>query len=522
MSDKNAEIINGEFPETVWVPVQEQAQKQRPFLSLFMLLGCFVVFLGLIGAVTAIGGYLLYSNDFILPGVRVLDQTLAWQSSAAAAEQLENHWNAQTITLTTADDTWSISPAELGFQLDTQATIDNAIDYGRSPQTLSALLSGAGDLAPVWAWDETLATATLTNLASSMDQPPQDANINITAGNVQTVPAQNGRFLNVAATLAQISADPAQLLQTGTLPLQVEPVMPGITDVSEVVGEIETLLTTAVQIQAFDPVRNETHQWSLTPEVWSKWVAVQLAPEQPKGFTWTLQEEMVVEYIDQQALALGEDRFVDAAGLATAVADGLRGGETAVVTRIYHHPREHIVQSGESMALIGYNYGIPYPWIQQANPEVSNLVPGQTIIIPSPDEMLPLPPVTDKRIIVSISEQRTRVFENGELKWDWPASTGINDSPTAPGIFQIQSHDPNAYASNWDLDMPSFMGIYRPVPTSDFMNGFHGFPTRGNSQLLWTGDLGYKVTYGCVLLSSENASTLYDWAEEGVVVEITP
>jgi lipoprotein-anchoring transpeptidase ErfK/SrfK len=66
------------------------------------------------------------------------------------------------------------------------------------------------------------------------------------------------------------------------------------------------------------------------------------------------------------------------------------------------------------------------------------------------------------------------------------------------------------------------MGIYRPVPTSEFMNGFHGFPTRGGSQLLWTGSLGRPVTYGCILISSENAQTLYNWAETGVIVEIQP
>jgi hypothetical protein len=38
--------------------------------------------------------------------------------------------------------------------------------------------------------------------------------------------------------------------------------------------------------------------------------------------------------------------------------------------------------------------------------------------------------------------------------------------------------------------------------------------------LLWQGDLGHKVTYGCVLVSSTNAALLYDWADEGVVVEI--
>ena len=54
------------------------------------------------------------------------------------------------------------------------------------------------------------------------------------------------------------------------------------------------------------------------------------------------------------------------------------------------------------------------------------------------------------------------------------------------------------------------------------MNGFHGFPTRGGSTLLWTGDLGRPVTYGCILISTDHASALYEWAEEGVVVEVRP
>src|SRR5690606_36460480 len=120
-----------------------------------------------------------------------------------------------------------------------------------------------------------------------------------------------------------------------------------------------------------------------------------------------------------------------------------------------------------------------------------------------PDELLPLPVVRHKRIIVSISQQRMWAYENQSLRWEWPVSTGINSSPTSPGIFQIQSHESNAYAGNWDLWMPNFMGIYRPVPDVDFMNGFHGFPTRGGSTLLCTDDLGHPVTYGCILLSTE-------------------
>jgi LysM repeat protein len=189
---------------------------------------------------------------------------------------------------------------------------------------------------------------------------------------------------------------------------------------------------------------------------------------------------------------------------------------------LYHYAKTHVVRSGETLTSIGVDYGMPYAWILAANPGMDEKVfAGQEITIPSQDGLLPLPVVEGKRIKVSISGQRVQAFEDGALKWDWPASTGIASSPTNPGVFQIQSHDPNAYAARWNLWMPEFMGIYRPVPSVDFMNGFHGFPSRDQRQILWTKNLGSPITYGCIMVSTDNAKLLYDWADDGVVVEIT-
>jgi lipoprotein-anchoring transpeptidase ErfK/SrfK len=68
--------------------------------------------------------------------------------------------------------------------------------------------------------------------------------------------------------------------------------------------------------------------------------------------------------------------------------------------------------------------------------------------------------------------------------------------------------------------MPYFLSIYEAVP--GFYNGIHGFPSRGGAQVIWENALGRPVTYGCILLSTANAQTLYAWAEDGVVVEIQP
>ena len=39
---------------------------------------------------------------------------------------------------------------------------------------------------------------------------------------------------------------------------------------------------------------------------------------------------------------------------------------------------------------------------------------------------------------------------------------------------------------------------------------------------LWDGYLGQRVSYGCVILSDEDAATLYDWTEVGTKVKIVP
>ena len=101
-----------------------------------------------------------------------------------------------------------------------------------------------------------------------------------------------------------------------------------------------------------------------------------------------------------------------------------------------------------------------------------------------------------------------------------PSATGIEESPTIPGTYQILTKDEEAYASIWDLWMPHFMGFYRTAP--DFTNGIHGLPTLSSGRQLWAGYLGSPVSYGCVVLGLEEAQALFDWAELGALVVVQP
>ncbi|MEZ4515693.1 MAG: L,D-transpeptidase family protein [Chloroflexota bacterium] len=478
--------------------------------------------LGMIGG----GAVYLYTGELILPGVHSLGTLLGGQTADQAAATLQTTWNSQTITLVNESLSVEVSPADLGMTLDAAATADAAYWAGRTLDSVSAIREQGLDIltvAPVWSFDPAVAEATLVSLAPQLAVAPTDARVVITGIQAEAVPAVDGRELDVAATMAALQADPAGILKTGRLPLVTRSVPAAVQDVSGAVAEANRLLGTSVSLRAYDPLTDQTAVQVVDPQIWGRWLSLSVDPTVPEGYRWTVDgraaEDFLVSWTQQQ---FGDGRYLEQEETLAALSEAIQTQQPEVAVRVYHQPTQHVVTAGETLSSIGRAYGIPYPWIEQANPGISGLVEGQTILIPSPDVMLPLPPVEGKRIEVSITEQRARVYENGQLKWDWPASTGIDSSPTAPGVFQIQSHEPNAYAGNWDLWMPSFMGIYRPVPTSDFMNGFHGFPTRGNAQLLWTGDLGHPVTYGCILLSSENAQTLFDWADAGVVVEVTP
>ena len=85
------------------------------------------------------------------------------------------------------------------------------------------------------------------------------------------------------------------------------------------------------------------------------------------------------------------------------------------------------------------------------------------------------------------------------------------------GNFKVLEKISMAYASTWDLDMPYWLGIYWAGSTQ---NGIHALPILSSGRRLWEGYLGRRVSYGCVILGTEEAKTLYDWAEVGTPVHI--
>ena len=268
---------------------------------------------------------------------------------------------------------------------------------------------------------------------------------------------------------------------------------------------------------AYDPITDETFQWNVPTSVKQGWIEID--PE-------TLSVRLNVNPDDLEPLIagwqaeMGDDRAFELPEDLHTLAEQWEAGEEVLVT-VRHAPTTYRVSAGESLWAISLKLGIPMWYILDANEGLttSNIETGMVLTIPSLNDLLPLPVVPNKRIVVDISDQRMTVYENGQVRNTYVVSTGIANSPTMAGIFQVQSHELNAYASNWDLYMPHFLGIYEAWP--GFMNGIHGLPLLSSGQRLWASTLGSPASYGCIILDLAAAEDLYEWADPGVVVEIT-
>jgi lipoprotein-anchoring transpeptidase ErfK/SrfK len=122
-----------------------------------------------------------------------------------------------------------------------------------------------------------------------------------------------------------------------------------------------------------------------------------------------------------------------------------------------------------------------------------------------------------KWIDVNLSTQHFRAMRGQTPVYSWPASTGLPSMATVPGHFKILDKIPNAYSRIWKLKMPYWMGIYWAGKAE---NGIHALPINRKGQTLWAGLLGRRASFGCVILGTKSARTIFNWADIGTPVII--
>ena len=100
-------------------------------------------------------------------------------------------------------------------------------------------------------------------------------------------------------------------------------------------------------------------------------------------------------------------------------------------------------------------------------------------------------------ITVDKSAQRMAVSVDGNQRWYWPVSTGRRGYDTPSGSFRPYRMEISHFSRQWDN---------APMPHSIFFTSV-GHAIHGTYESAY---LGSAVSHGCVRLSTENATQLYD------------
>ncbi len=183
---------------------------------------------------------------------------------------------------------------------------------------------------------------------------------------------------------------------------------------------------------------------------------------------------------------------------------------------------QYVVKAGDTLSQIAAEYGVTVMAIAAANniDNPSQLRAGQRLVIPG-DALAPAAqaaPQANLKMMVSINEQRCRVYRGEQLLYNWPCSTGRAGSGTKTGSFYVQSKYREAWGSRWGFYMPYWLGIYWAGGSE---NGIHGLPYEPGGYPIWANSVGTPVTFGCVLLGANESATLWEMAYIGMPVVIT-
>jgi len=467
---------------------------------------------------------LFQANELILPKVTILDKEVGMINRQDAAAWVDQFWNQerkiQLVVEGHPDIVYALKPMQLGLWIDPEATANAAYNVGRSADPFKDVRTAIkGDpqvILPIIFFDQNAAQNTLASIAKDLLIPPTNANIIYQDGQWIALPGEEGQVLDIETIQKSLVENAFDILQKQHATLFLRALSPEVEDLSPILGEIDEIIAEEFILEAYDPITDEGFTWSVPMDVKREWVQYDPANYQ---IQLVFNHDKVEELLAIWEGDLGEERGLLNAGQVDQLIEKWRGHET-LQTIVQYKPTSYTVQSGESLWGISLKLGMPMWYILGANEGLTadNVTAGMALTIPPKDILLPLPVVRNKRIVIDISEQKMTVYENGQIRNTHIISTGMDDSPTMAGIFQVQSHELNAYASNWDLYMPHFMGIYEAW--SGFMNGIHGLPLLSNGQRLWASNLGSPASYGCIILTLSAAEDLYYWADDGVIVEI--
>ncbi len=217
-------------------------------------------------------------EDRIYPGVTMwgVDLSgLALNEAMTLLHQQFNPYQGEPLILRHGQQSWQISPSDLGVSLDAAATAVSAHAVGReatlwdSLQAQAQTLMRGHEVEPILKFDTGQAMVFLSQLAREVNRPVRNADLTVNGLQVEVTSSQVGWEVDLAATYQLLYQRMANF-SGGEVALVVREKPPLIADVSETQAVVETMigspLVLSPNFEAQGALVADLEPWTLSRE----------------------------------------------------------------------------------------------------------------------------------------------------------------------------------------------------------------------------------------------------------------
>ncbi|WP_406246211.1 L,D-transpeptidase family protein [Microbacterium sp. M] len=462
----------GELPpgdqHVEWAPLEPAPKKKR--LGLWIGIGAGVVVLGAAAA----------SMVLIAPGTSVAGVQVGGLTPGMAAETISNRLAETEITLTGMGDDAVVTGADLGASVDAEALAEQA--FAEHP-LWNVTQWGAETIPATITLDGQTAESALRAASPASFTDATDATVvfDSASGTYVVTPAEPGTGISVDA----LSTAFVEAIGEGRSDLEFTG------DPTEALPDISTeaAQTTATELNTMLAgigfYIGEERTVPVDPAVAATWLSVE-----------NVDGELVVA-ADPAAIQTTVD------GLAAAV-DRAPVNATNITDSSGNVLRE--VTAGQTGRALGDTSAVADDFAAQLADGNANFALAVT---ETPFETTGIV----RRAEVDLGSQRANFYENDKLVNSWAISSGKPGHETETGNFKIRAHVriQDMVGNNGDGSK------YRTedVPWVTYFNGdqaFHG--------AYWHNNFGNVMSHGCVNMPVSAAQWVYEWAPDGLEVNV--
>lgn len=459
------------------VPIQKRWQK---ILGLSVGLLAFVAL-----AISAVASQ--YYKNKVMPGVVVANVASGAKSEQALTRQLEEQQKDFKVTFASGEKRFEPTFTEIGLQLNTKKTVENALRAKRHDGLTSRIqFWNRSEVPVVYTVNDSLLNQYLESNLPELKKAPQDSQLQFDSKTQAFVitPQADGEGVNLQDLKKQLDSS-VKTLSNSSVKVSVAKKGPAITE-----AEIKPMLEPANALTQRKVVLTGLgYTFQAKPADIALWLTP--TPQKDGSLKLVVDPAKVQSYVDSVSKRISNapvDRKVikdQQSGAEVVLQEGRSGTELAE-KQILANAITDSLKSGKDVT---QTMNITTAAFQTVNMEAY-----------------------EKWIEVDLSEQRTTAYERATPVKNFIIASGTKGHETVTGEFEIwlkvrkQTMQGGSKAD----------GSYYSIPNVEWVSYFYkDYALHG---AWWREKFGFPASHGCVNMSNTDAQWVFEWAPVGTKV----